>query len=259
MVRERKNTVERRKKIMSLLSEKDMIYVPKLSDLFNVSEVTIRNDLEQLEKKGMLIRARGGAIKIETGRYSDAKQTEKSRSNYLEKSKIGKAAVNLIHDYETIIIDSGSTTYEVTKNIVDFKELTIITNALNIANELQTKTNVNAILLGGYLRHTSMSIVGPIAQNNIKLLSVDKAFIGVDGFDSRKGIYAPNIEEAYLKELMVDTAKEVIVVTDSSKFKKRSLAYVCPPSMINTVVTDKKIMVEDRKILEDHGIKVIMV
>jgi DeoR family transcriptional regulator of aga operon len=130
---------------------------------------------------------------------------------------------------------------------------------LNTISQLIQLNNVNLIVPGGYLRKNSLSLVGPLAEKNLQNLYVDKVFIGVDGFDTRHGIYTPNIEEAYFNELMIKNAKEVIVVCDSSKFLRRSLAYICSVSKVHTVVTDTGILDEDRKRLEDAGIKLIVV
>jgi len=256
--RKRSSTVERRKTILNQISESGQVLVHELSKEFNVSEVTIRNDLEQLEKKNMLIRARGGAIKAERGVGIDYRLSEKDKLNNDEKVRIGKQAAQLINEHDTIIIDSGTTTMEVARNLSHLNDLTVISNAINIISQLIQLKNLNLIIPGGYLRKNSLSLVGPLAEKNLNNLYVDKVFIGVDGFDTRHGIYTPNIEEAYFNEIMIKISKEVIVVCDSSKFHRRSLAYICGIDKIHTVVTDNGIPDEDRKRLEDAGIKVLI-
>lgn len=253
-------TVERRKKILELLNEKGQVYVQELSKEFEVSEVTIRNDLDQLEKKNMLVRARGGAMRNENSVGVDYRLSDKDKLHFEEKSRIGKCAAKLINDRDTIIIDSGTTTMEVVKNLPDVKELNVVTNALNIVNQLvmQNNPNVNIIMLGGYLRRNSLSLVGPLADRNLMNLFVDKVFLAVDGFDIRLGIYTPNIEEAYLNQKMIDVAKEVILVADSSKFQRKSMVFICETNRIHTVVTDDGLPVDDRKRLTDMGVKVLI-
>jgi DeoR family transcriptional regulator of aga operon len=253
-------TVERRQKIMSMLSAKGQVYVRELSKEFEVSEVTIRNDLGQLEKKNMLVRARGGAMLLETGVSIDHRLSDKDKLHYAEKVKIGKCAAKLINDYETLIIDSGTTTIEIVKNLPKVNELNIITNALNIVNQLvkQNNDNINIIMLGGYLRKNSLSLVGPLAARNLMNLFVDKVFLSVDGFDTKFGVYTPNIEEAYLNQKMIELAKEVILVADSSKFQRKSMVFICEVTKIHKVITDEGISDEDRKRLEDSGVKVII-
>jgi DeoR family transcriptional regulator, aga operon transcriptional repressor len=256
--RKRSSTVERRKSILTQINESGQVFVHELSKEFSVSEVTIRNDLEQLEKKNMLIRARGGAIKAERGVGIDYRLSEKDKLNNDEKTRIGKKAAQLINEHDTIIIDSGTTTMEVARNLAHLNDLTVISNAINIISQLIQLKNLNLIIPGGYLRKNSLSLVGPLAEKNLQNLYVDKVFIGVDGFDTKHGIYTPNIEEAYFNEIMIKMSKEVIVVCDSSKFLRRSLAYICGIDKIHTVVTDSGIPDEDKKRLEDSGITVLI-
>jgi DeoR family transcriptional regulator of aga operon len=256
--RKRSSTVERRKSILHQINEAGQVLVHELSKEFDVSEVTIRNDLKQLEKKNMLIRARGGAIKSTGGVGIDYRLSEKDKLNSEEKARIGKKSAQLINEHDTIIIDSGTTTMEVAKNLGHLNDITVICNALNIISQIIQLKNMNLIIPGGHLRKNSLSLVGPLAEKNLQNLYVDKVFIGVDGFDTRHGIYTPNIEEAYFNEIMIKISKEVIVVCDSSKFLRRSLAFICGIDKIHTVITDSGIPDEDRKRLEDAGVRVII-
>ena len=252
------STVSRRKKILQMLSDSGQVLVDDLSKEFSVSEVTIRNDLDQLEKKNQLIRARGGAIKLQSGVGLDQRLADKHKINYPEKARIGKRAAQLVSEADTIIIDSGSTTAEMVKNLPDFQDLTVITNALNIANQLMIKPYINMIIPGGYLRKNMLSLVGPQAEKSLRNFNVDKAFLGVDGLDTRHGIFTPNVEEARLNEIMIEVSKEVILLADSSKFKKRSFAFICQINQIDKVITDNKIPDDDKKRLLDAGVEVII-
>jgi len=253
------NTVDRRMKILKKLSIHDQVFVNELSKEFGVSEVTIRNDLEQLESKNLLIRARGGAMSAAPVVSQDLQLGEKHKLNMPEKTKIGKAAAKLIKDSDTVIIDSGTTTLEIVKNLsATLNNVTIITNALNIANQLVSNPIINLIIPGGVLRKNSLSLIGPLAEKSFKNFFVDKVFLGVDGFDPMHGISTPNIEEASLNQIMIDVAREVIVVTDSSKLLRKSLAFICKLDRIDIVITDSKISADDKKRLEDSGVKVII-
>ncbi len=251
-------TLDRRAKIIEYLESKGQVNVVDLSKEFNVSEVTIRNDLAQLEDKGLLIRSRGGAIRSQRVGI-DYKLYEKSKKYLKEKQAIGKKTAELIKDNDTIIIDSGTTTMEVAKNLSAFKNLTVITNALNIASLLVNYDNVKVIMLGGILRKNSLSLIGPIAESSIKNYYCDKLIIGVDGIDFEHGISTPNSEEAQLNKLMIEISKEVIVVTDSSKFSRRSFAHIAPISKIDTVVTDSNIPPKEHEALINAGIRVYTV
>jgi len=256
--KKKRSTVERRRKILNLLSENGQVFVHELSAEFNVSEVTIRNDLDMFESKKLLIRSRGGAMKYESSVGTDYQITDKDKIHYAEKVKIGKMAATLVKDGDTIIIDSGTTTLEVAKNLNTDYNINIITNAVNIVNQLLKFSNINIIVPGGIIRKNSHSLIGPLAEKSLANFYVDKVFIGVDGFDMSLGAFTPNIEEASLNQCMIEIAKEVILVTDSSKFNRKSLAFICPPSKIDIVVTDDKIDNEVKRQLTEMGIKVVI-
>ena len=254
----KKSTVDRREQILKQLAENGKVYVYELSQIFKVSEVTIRNDLEQLEKKNRLIRARGGAINLEGQVSLDFNLSDKHKLNLEQKAKIGKRAASLIRDSETIILDSGTTTAEIAKNLGGFKNVTVVTNAINVVNILIQYPAKNIIIPGGYLRQNSLSLVGPLAAKNLRSLSVDKVFIGVDGFDPKVGAFTPNLEEAHLNEIMISIAREVILVADSSKVNRKSLSLICPVSEIDIFITDDGLPEEIKRSLEDSGVKVII-
>ena len=253
-----KSTVGRRAKIIEELQLNGKVDVSVLSRMSDVSEVTIRNDLIQLEQKGLLIRTRGGALRQESV-STDFALSEKRRRHFREKQLIGKKAAELIKDGETIIFDSGTTTMEVARNLTGYSDLTILTNALNIAASLTGNQSCRVIMLGGMLRVKSLSLVGTQAEENLRNYSCDKLYLGVDGIESGYGLTTPNIEEAHLNRIMFDVVKEVILVTDSSKFQRRSFAFIAPIEKVQTIVTDRGIPEEDHKILQDMGIKVILV
>ncbi|WP_421876706.1 transcriptional repressor AgaR [Marinoscillum sp.] len=257
-VNSRNSTVARRDEILNMINSDGQVYVDELSTKFGVSEVTIRNDLDQLEQKSLLIRARGGAMRIEGRVGIDYNISEKDKINYAEKVRIGKAAADMIKSSEIVLIDSGTTTVEMVKNLNGVEDLTVITNALNIASVLINNPNVNLTIPGGYLRKNSQSLVGPMAERSLRNFYVDKAFLGVDGFDTKTGLYTPNIEEAHLNELMIEIANEVILLADSSKFKKKSFAFICTVDKINVVITDDKISEDDHRRLQEAGVRVII-
>lgn len=250
-------TIDRRVKTLEILNIQGQVSVSELSKEFNVSEVTIRNDLSHLEEKGLLIKSRGGALK--TPRVGiDQQLNDKAKINSKEKQAIGKKAAEIVEEDDTIILDSGTTTVELAKNLSGIKNLTVITNALNIASQL-ISDEIKLILLGGTLRSNSLSLVGPIAENSIKNFYCDKCFIGVDGIDSASGIYTPIPEEANLNRLMIENSKEVIILTDSSKFKKKSFGFIAPINKVNMIITDSRIPEDEFKNLQSIGIKVVLV
>jgi len=252
------STVQRRVLILNKLETEGQVDVLSLSKELNVSEVTIRNDLKRLEQKNALIRARGGAFKIERV-GTDFTLSDKNKQHNEQKKRIGKAAADLIEEGDTIILDSGTTTLEIARNLADTGELTVITNALNIANQLAEHPKVNIIIPGGFLRKNSLSLIGTTAEESFKSYFCDKLFLAVDGFSVSYGLSTPNVEEAHLNRMMMSISKQVIVVADSSKFHKRSFAFIAPITDIDVLITDNGIPVEDQKKLESAGIKVILV
>jgi DeoR family transcriptional regulator, aga operon transcriptional repressor len=251
------STTDRRAQIISLLGEQGRVDVKTLSTMFTVSEVTIRNDLAYLEDKELLYRTRGGAIK-QTKVAMDLALSEKARKNSEQKKKIAVKAIEFIQEGDTIILDSGTTTMEIAKLLKQYKNLTIITHALNIASELAGIESIEIIMPGGILRGKSFSLVGSQAEKNLQDYYCDKLFLGADGFDTTFGISTPNVSEAQINRVMVNIANEVIVVADSSKFGNRSLASIIPIASINRVITDNKIHEKDKKKLLNQNIEIII-
>ncbi len=253
---EKENTVLRRSQMLEMIEEQGQLNVRELSVRFKVSAVTIRNDLGHLEQKGLLIRTRGGAIRNQRVNI-DSRLSEKARRNRAEKVRIGKKAASLIREGETIILDSGTTTFELARNLSAFRELTVITNALNIAIHLAQYKAIKVIVPGGLLREPSLSLAGPSAEESLRNYYCDKAFLGVDGIDTAHGISTPNPEEACLNRVMIKNAREVIVLTDSSKFRKRSFAFIAPVTDIDRIITDHHIRREEREGLIAAGVEVV--
>src|SRR5690606_38896251 len=151
-----------------------------------------------------------------------------------------------------------TTTVEITKHLAGFKNLTIITNALNVASALSDQKNINVIIPGGFLKKNSLSLVGANSEESFRNYFCDKLFLAVDGFNTNHGLSTPNVEEAFLNRIMIEISKKVIVVADSSKFMKRSFAVIAPISKVDTVVTDAGIPPRYQKELENAGVNVLI-
>ncbi|MBD8388570.1 DeoR/GlpR family DNA-binding transcription regulator [Dysgonomonas sp. BGC7] len=247
---------ERRAHILHKLESNPNVSVSQLSKEFLVSEVTIRKDLNELKRRNLLTRVRGGAIKHpDKGDMVDVEIDRKSLFHYKEKQAIGRLAASLINENETILIDSGSTTLEIAKNLDSFKNLTIITNAVNIAIELAKYKRFNIIMLGGFIRDSSLSTVGSIAESILKIFYCDKLFLGVDSISIDKGLSTTNIEEANINQTMMSISKQTIAVFDSSKFNKRNFAFIAPMDKIDTIVTDDNINREQRSQIKAMNIQ----
>jgi DeoR family transcriptional regulator of aga operon len=157
-----------------------------------------------------------------------------------------------------LILDSGTTTTAIARALRNFRNLTIVTNAVNIAAEL-SGTAVEVILTGGTLRKNSFSLVGPIAEDTLRRLSADILFLGVDGFDVQFGLSTPNLLEAKVNRVMVDIAKKTVAVCDSSKFGRRSLSLIAAPKAVHEVITDRGVAKSDLRALKQAGIEVTLV
>lgn len=251
-------TLERRAKIIELLEKQGKVRINELTKMLKVSEVTIRNDLDKLEEKQLLIRTRGGGIQIQKVRldYQFIRET----THFLkQKQAIAKEAAKLVRENDTIILDSGTTTLEVARRLTHLNNLTIITNGIYISYELTKHPNIKVITLGGNLRASSMSFTGPIAEETLKDMFCDKVFLGVNGIDSNYGLFTTHIEDAYLNKLMIKMAKEVIVVSDSSKFLKRSFSIIAQLDSVDTLITDSNIPKSELRNINDLGIRTIIV
>lgn len=252
-----KSTVERRAKILETINTTGQVNIYELSEAFEVSDVTIRKDLDNLEKKNMLIRVRGGALKnLRVG--LDYELSDKKKKFLREKQLIGAKAASLVEENDTIILDSGTTTLEVARHLTGFNDLTIITNAINIAGLLGDFENLKILVPGGYLRKKSFSLIGAQADDNFQKYFCDKLFLAVDGFDLEYGLSTPNPEEAHLNRTMIAMSKQLIVVADSSKFLRKSFAFICPVERVDVVVTDQGIPADIKKKLENMNVKVLI-
>jgi DeoR family transcriptional regulator, aga operon transcriptional repressor len=254
----KRDTSKRRERILSLLREQGSVQVDQLSQQFHVSTQTIRQDLNFLEKLGTAARSYGGAV-LRDGQTpaSEAALETKRRLFSAEKVAIGKLAASLIRAGDSVILDSGTTTLQIAAHIPNGTEVTVVTNDLAIANELAGHEGLQLLMLGGALRRKNMSLFGTHAERAVQELSVDKLFLGVDGFDMQKGVTTHFEAEAILNRMMCDAAREVIAVTDSSKFGKVCLHKIIEPGRISKLITDDSIDAGLVKKLTALGVEVL--
>jgi DeoR family transcriptional regulator of aga operon len=249
--------LERRNKILELVEERGKVEVAELSRRFKISEATIRNDLKDLHRRGLVRRAHGGAVRIDTVGADPSLQV-KAGIRAEQKRRIGAAAAALVEDGDSIILDSGTTTQQIARHLRGKRNVKVITNALNVASELVAAKGVRLILLGGLVRQNSLSVVGHFAQDMLAQLSADKLFLAVDAFDLELGLSTPNLEESQVNQAMARVAKRTILVADSSKFGKQSLSRIIPLSAIHTIVTDDELPADARAAFDARGIVVIL-
>ena len=249
---------ERRRAILDLLNHHGRVLVTDLAKHFRTSQVTIRKDLEILHANGQVHRTHGGALPAREGMLEDPALRDKEKLHRKEKLQIAAAAAQMVSEGQVVILDSGTTTTAIARVLREHKNLTIITNAVNIAAEL-SGSSVEVILTGGTLRANSFSLVGPIAEESLRRLNADILFLGVDGFDAHYGLSTPNLPEAKVNRTMMEIARLSVAVCDSSKFGRRSLSLIAPPSAIHHVITDRGIPKPDLNALKKAGIDVTLV
>ena len=251
------STTERRLHITKHIEKDEQVDVNTLSKQFEVSEVTIRKDLRYLETKNILIRTRGGAIH-QSVINTDLSVFERRKRNAESKKMIGKLAAGLIQNGETILLDSGTTIMELAKSISKQTEITIITNAIDIAFKLTDYPKIRVIVPGGFLRRNSISLVGEQAAETLRNYHFDKCFLSSDGVDLEKGLLTNNLEEAFLSKISIEHSKEVIVLADSSKFENDGIMTIAPLSKIDTLITNNSITNEQLQYLNNANIKVLI-
>jgi DeoR family transcriptional regulator of aga operon len=249
---------ERRQHMLARIQHEGRVLVSELSQALGISRITIRKDLDYLESMGLVRRTHGGALSAQNGALLDPSLREKEQKQLKEKQRIAAAAASLVEEGKCVLLDSGTTTTAIARELRRFSHLTVITNAVNIASEL-TGTDFEVILTGGTLRKNSFSLVGPLAEEALGAMHADILFLGVDGFDTRMGISTPNLLESRVNRAMVNAATRVVAVCDSTKFSRRSLALIVPPSAIHIVITDDQLSDEDAETLNSAGVEVIRV
>jgi len=253
-------TSERREQIIQRLRQQGSVQVNSLSAAYGVSTVTIRNDLAFLEKQGIAVRAYGGALICEgNGAAHEPSVEDKSALNTGVKRSIAQAAVELIKPGHRIILDSGTTTYEIARMLRQHAEVIVMTNGMNVANALLEAEGVELLMTGGHLRRQSQSFYGDQAEQSLQNYHFDMLFLGVDAIDTDRGVSTHNEDEARLNRSMCEVAERIIVVTDSTKFNRSSLHKIIDMPRIDMIITDEGVPAESLKELQRVGIEVVLV
>lgn len=250
--------MKRHQIILDILNKEKYLEVLDLCKLLDVSAVTIRKDLKLLEEKGLLFRTHGGAS-LENPYINEKAVNEKAKISVEEKNGIAQAAAKLIDENDSILIASGTTVQALAKFIVPKNKLTAITSSVYVVLHLINHKDIEILQLGGYIRHSSASVVGNYAAQILENVSCSKLFLGVDGIDLDYGLSTTSLEEAQLNKKMLKSAQKTIVLADSSKFGKKSFAKICGINEVDQIITDTGISTSIVKKLEDDGIVVTLV
>ena len=252
------NVFQRHKMIMAELEKEGHIKVIELSERLGVSTVTIRKDLTKLEDKKILFRSHG-SVSLISSLISDRHIDEKEKMMVDEKLRIAEAANSLLERNDRIIIASGTTVLTFANKINFTEPLTVITASVKVSLSLYYQQNIEVIQLGGLVRKSSASVIGPEAENFLHDLSCNKLFIGIDGLDIDFGLTTSNIGEAHLNQVMLQAAQKIIVLADSSKFGKRGFGKICNINQVHHIITDSNAPAHTVQMIRDKGIEVTLV
>jgi DeoR/GlpR family transcriptional regulator of sugar metabolism len=247
----------RRAKILEWLREEGSARVRDLAQAFSVSEVTVRQDLEKLETEGHVVREHGGAY-LKSVRQQVRAMALQHLDNLDAKRRIGRAAAALIGDGETIILDSGSTTTEVAANILGHRDMTVITNALNIALMLGAEPGFEVHMTGGHFKAPTLSLSGDRSADYFRGLFVQKLFLATAALDLEAGLTYPALSDIPVKRAMIEAAETVILVADSSKIGARSFSALGGLELVDILITDAGISDEDRAAITAAAVEVIV-
>jgi DeoR family transcriptional regulator of aga operon/DeoR family fructose operon transcriptional repressor len=243
----------RHRRILQLLENEGNVKVDNLSERFEVSQVTIRKDLAELEEQGLLQRTYGGAIYSHRSRFN-VSFLEKLQIESPRKDAIAQLALNYIHEGDTIVLDAGSTTLSLARALQGkLRSLYVITNSVPAALEL-SRAGYEILLIGGQVRNHSLALIGPVAVKTLESFHADRAFLGTSGITLSHGHSTPNLLDAEVKQAMMRSADETYVLTDSSKFGHACLASFAQLSEVHFTLTDSGIPPEFREAFEKRGI-----
>jgi len=247
--------LERKDQIFDLITRKGRITVDELIEKFKVSGATIRRDLEFLERQGLITRAHGGAMS--KSRVSLEPDFIEEKEKFLEeKRRIGEEAAKLIEEGEVIFLEASTTALELARNIQNNKNLTVVTNSLDIAKELDGKEEISLIITGGSPRRRTRALIGPLTEATLSQMRIDKAFMGVSALDPIYGMTAPTLEEAQTRKKIVKASNKIIILSDHSKFGKQNFAFVDSLQSIDILITDRGISEEMKGEIERLGVEV---
>jgi DeoR family transcriptional regulator, fructose operon transcriptional repressor len=248
---------ERKAKIREHVLQNASATVQEIRDKFGISESTVRRDLKELEEANLIRRTHGGAVSLQVVNFEPT-YTEKEDQFRREKGAIARMAAAYVKEGDTILIDSGTTTYHLVEELKRFSKLTVVTNSLLFAQELQSSPGIDVVVIGGTLRKETLALVGPLAEQALDRMRVDTAFVAANGVDLYHGLTTPNLVEAQTKWKMIQIAKQSILLTDHSKFGQVAFAKIARLEEIDKVITDSAL---DESVIgtwKQHGVDLIV-
>lgn len=248
---------EREAFILEVLKQNGVVTVEELAEQLNVTPMTIRRDLTRLENQGVALRSHGGAVLNRSMEKEQAYEV-KMLSHHEEKHRIAQAAAELVKDGDTVLLDAGTTTFELAKLLTAKKDLTVVTTDLKIALELYP-TDLRLFVAGGQIQQETCSVIGSLAEDLISRIHVDIAFIGTSAVSKDWHICTPTMEKASLKMKMIASASSTVLLTDSSKFGRDAFFKICSLADVKTVITDKEFSDNEHREMEKLKVEIITI
>lgn len=242
--------------IRRLVEEKGQVSVTELNEVLDVSEATIRRDLEQMAGRGWVQRTHGGAIRVEPA-GSEPPIKQRLTKNADAKQQIGALAASLVKAGETIFLGSGSTVREMVPHLIEIPNLTVISNSLPVINELAA-SDVELLVIGGMLRRSELSMVGHIADQAIREFRADYVFMGIAALDVQYGLTSDFLPEAMTDRLILGIGRSCVIVADHSKFGQVNSVFLAPVTAADTVITDSQTAPDIIRALEEEGVEVLV-
>ena len=246
----------RQSQIRRIVEEQGQISVTELNNILDVSEATIRRDLEQLADQGWVQRTHGGALRVEPAPVEPPIK-ERITKNAEEKMRIGRLAAGLVGEGDTIFLGSGSTVSAMVPHLLDLSGLTVITNSLPVVNQM-ARSKAELIVIGGMFRSSEQSMVGHVAEQAIREFRADHAFMGIRGIDVEHGLTSDFLPEAVTDRAILGIAPSCVIVADHSKFNRVSSVFLAPVTSANIVITDDKTPSATVSELREAGVDVLI-
>lgn len=248
-------TYERRQSLLDILRKQPGLRVPELAMTLDVSEGTVRNDLNALEQQGALMRVHGGAVLTQRDQFQNNSFVRRYQQNAAAKLAIAREAAVLVNDGDSILMDASSTAYYFAKALSDRRRLRVMTNGFEVARELAQNSTNTVILIGGIVNNESSSVTGLLSEHIIEELKIQKAFLSCSGFSLERGMTEVHLAEAQLKRKVIESSQQLFALVDSSKFGREDLTSFARPEKINCLFTDKHLSSDWMERLKQAGIQ----
>jgi DeoR/GlpR family transcriptional regulator of sugar metabolism len=249
---------QRKRIIVELIENNDQVQIAELAELFKVSEMTIRRDLEELDQQGVIQRIHGGAVNLDqTNKKIEPPIIKRTNEQLEEKQQIAKKVASLVNDGELIFLGSGTTTLAIAEELKERVQLTVLTNAITIINSLIPAEHITLIVLGGFLRRSEMSMIGHFTEAALANLKADKVIIGIRGIDVEHGLTSDNLQELITDQAIMNMSENLIVAADHTKFGHVAAIKTAPITRATKIVTDSQVPDAILNSIEDIGVEVI--